>query len=282
MAKRRRLADLYVCGQEITFDDGQGAVGVWIQAINTPEQEIAHRKASARRAVVSMDRHDPTSENYLAIRDEVEDLDLAFVVEYLAADELFEREAAVEAEQAATEEWAKDAYLVGLRDAWEPPEGDQEGLKDAWAADQSDPEAARVFAELKRFAEQVAERVEPYAELRRAELAVMPEDELRRRCTEKFLETKAALVYSEELRRCQMWLGTRELDDHRRYYFEAREEIEGLPEEVFRQLRAAHLALSVPGTTGKDSRGATSSSPSSEPSAEAETAPSAGLAAALA
>ncbi len=289
MGKQPRLEDLYVTGREETFSDGVRSVTVWIQPLNTPEQEIAQRKASAKRATALMWRHDPTCEDYLAIRDQVELLDDQYVIEYLVADELYEREAAVEAEEADDEEWSKDDYLSGLRDAWEPPNPGEVGLKEVYflGADDPDtndrfPEAVRCLTELKRFRTEVDDRMAPIIEHIRMTTAAESMESLRDRCTRRYIESAGEVAWAEEYRRCQIWLGTRSAADHNERYFSSRDAIDRLPDEVFLRLRQAHQAITVDVVAGKDSPASPSSSPSSEPSAAEETEHSSGLVAASA
>ncbi len=284
MAKQARLEDLYVTGKEETFVDGQRSVTVWIQPINTPEHEVAVRKASARRATTLMLRHDDTSEGYLEVRDQVEMLGDGYVIEYLVADESYKCEAAAAAEEEAEEEWSKDGYLQSLKDAWEP--GDEEvGLKDVYALGASDPdhgdrypEAERVLDEMKRFNAAVADRLIPIVEQIRQGLASEDPVELRSRCTKRFIEAAGNAVWKEEYERCEVWLGTRCSDAHNERYYAERSAIDRLPDEVYARLRHAHDNIAVDVVTGKGSQQAPSSSPSSEPSTEAATGQSSGLA----
>lgn len=332
MAKQRRLEDLYVTGKVAEFDDGlgdvvvddgaggtktvaenvgpgevdgtfvpYGPVRVWVQPLNVPEHEKAARKAAAARATVLMWRHDETCEGYLEVRNQVETLDDDYIVEYLTTDELYERAQAITAEMAAEEEWAKEDYLTGLTDAWDPPGATEVGLKEAYTLGPSHEryeEAAKVFAEMKRFQAQVDERLDPLFEMTRMSLRELGQAELRRRYTALEIKETADKAWGEEYRRCELWLGTREPcatcllspekaakarhGDHSRRYFPSREVIDVLPDSIFLQLRVAFASLSVDVVTGKGSPATPSSSPSSEPSAAGEPEGSSGLVAASA
>lgn len=307
MAKRATLEDLYAEGDLLTFDPlcrrhgkvsvdadlaqrctgcrkalAKEPITVWVQNLNTPEHEIAKRKAAAARATTLMWRHDPTSEGYLEVRDQIEGIEITDVIDHILADEMFERSQAAEAETAAEEEWSNDDYLDGLRDAWEPPDGEP-GLKDVWARGPDDDETGGRYAaalkcldEMKRFAGQVDETLQPIAEQLLVGMRTEPESELRDRCTKIYIKAAGLEAWTEEYLRCEMWLGTRLADDHAVRYLEDRKAVDRLPEHAFLKLRAAHMALQIGVVEGKDLGEAPNSSPSSELQAEEEPETSSG------
>lgn len=283
-AGRRRAEDLWCTGEPVVLDDGNGRVELWMQAVNEPEEEVATSRAAAQRARILLQRRDPESTLVLEITDEVLGLSDEYLTEYLALHELHRYRGECEAEEAEEEEWSKDSYLTGLQDLWDPPtdrDGRRpKGLKDEWAVDHDHPEASRVFAELKRYLAQVEERLVPIRERVMADLSGLPRQELEQRAIDKLIDSKAQMVWTEEFRRCLIWLGLREPDNHLEYYYPHRETIDRLPNKVRESLEAAAARVNVEVLEGKGLRLLRSSSSSSAQPGESETAPSSGPAAA--
>lgn len=269
MAKRR-LNEMYLVGQEETFDDGQGdPVTVFIKKLNPVEHESALRNANAARARFLARRSDPESEDRMAIMDAVFDFDKDGLITYLVSEERVTRIQLREAETAADEEWEKDAYLQGLYDAWNG------GLNDAYAENNEDPEAARVFAEIQRFNGQVEALVKGDTDDLRAELDERPLDVLRERVLDKLVSTQASIAWLNEYRRSEVAYSVRELDKKTRY-FKGRDEVDDLPAEVYNRLADVYRRLSLDPIEGKAQRETGDSSPSSELPDEPGTEPSFG------
>jgi hypothetical protein len=274
--KQRRLEDLYILGREISVDDGGGdPVVVWLQKLNPMEQEKALRRANALRAQVLMARRNQESEDWQEAYSDLEDIGARDqLVEYLIADDLAKARESAEAEQSFVEEWHKDGYLQGLRDSWLDPENP---LSDVYALDPEDEAARRVFLELKRFDEQVEEKLQPELKRLRKDYEELGDEELHRRAADRLMEMKAGLAWLKEFRACEVWLATRDPENHKHYYFSGRETIDTLAGEVFQQLSDAYQKLIVGVEEGKVSRSITTSSPPSEPSEKEETSPPSGL-----
>lgn len=269
MAKRRRLEDLYVRGRELSIDDGSNdPVVVWVQKMNPLEHEKAIRKAGAAKAKQLLAVRDHSSEEWQeAYVDVAEFTTREQLIDYIISDEIVQFQEAKEAELSYSEEWQKDNYLGGLRDAWEDADNP---LSAVYARDPEDEEARRVFLELKRFADQVEEEVGPETERLRRDFENMSEEDLRDKALEKVIELRAGLAWLREYRTCEVLYGVREVDDHRKYYFTHRDQVDALASQVFVQLSTAYNELMVAVAEGKDSAKTPSSSPSSEqPSAAA-------------
>jgi hypothetical protein len=261
---KRRLEDLYIRGRQVVIDDGTGdPVTVWMQKLNPLEHEKAIRKAGAAKARVLMALRDIDSEEYQEAYSDVVDLGpREALVEYLIADESAKIRDAKETELSFADEWRDENYLQGLRDAWEDPDAP---LKDVYATNPDDEEAHRVFLELKRFADQVAAEVDPEIEALKQDWVDAPEEDIRKKTLERFIELRAGLAWLREFRRAEVYFGTRDSEDHRKYYFASRDQVDGLANEVFFQLSTACQDLMVEPAEGKDSPKTPSSSPSSEP-----------------
>lgn len=270
MAPRRRLQDLYITGKAMSFDDGQGeAVSVYLRKLNPVEHETAMRRANAARSRTLSIKATPESDDYQDLYSTVVDFDREGLFLYLVEDEKLARAGAIEAELGADEEWSKDDYLEGLRDAWE------DKLKEVWASNKEEPEAARVWGELNRFNNAVNKQITGVA----ADFALGLEDRsdeaLRQMVLDKFLTVRASLAWLTEYRRCEVWLATREMDKKTRV-FKERDEVDDLPLEVYQGLADAYREMATEPTEGKESAGEGTSSRSSDQPANQETEPSSG------
>ncbi len=271
---KRRLEDLYVLGKEITFDDGGGeAVTVWLQKLNPVELSTALRRANAARSRVRTVKSDPTSDEYQAYWLEVLDFETrGSLVEYLAGERSIRAQEREEARLGAEEEWSKDGYLQGLRDAWVG------GLDDKYLLDPDD-ETQRVRNELERFSELAAAAAAEETAAIRVEFDAKDQETLQDEALERVIAYHSNAAWLEEFHRCELWKGVRDPDNHGKYYFEKREQIDNLSATVVNRLSAEYAELSVDVVEGKDSEETPSSSSSSAPAAEAATEVSSGLAA---
>lgn len=271
MATKRRLEDLYIIGKEVTFDDGAGdAVTVWLQKLNPVELSTALRRANAARSRVLTIKNHPESEDYQAYWLEALDFDTETgLVEYLAAEDSVRIQERVEAELGSQDEWAKDGYLQGLRDLWE------DGLAEKHAMS-PDEESERVLAELTRFLTTANELAAPDMAEIRAELANLGTEDLRAQVFEKVLSYHGNSLWLEEFHRCELWKGVRDPKD-KSYYFEKREDLNGLSASVLNRLTSEYASLSVDVVEGKGSEETPSSSNSSAAADGAATGASSGL-----
>lgn len=268
--KKRRLSDLYQHGRDITIDDGDGGVTVWVQKLSPVDHESALRKANAARArVLSLRNHKDTPE-YEAVLVEVQAATTEDIITELVDYGVAQKRLAVEAELAAEEEWDKDDYLQGLKDAWEG------GLKDTYATNKEDPEASRVFVELKRFLDTADERIDAERARLERDFADLDREELEERLVDRHLDSEADMEWIKEYRKCEVWLSVRDAEDHSRRYFRERKEIDDLAQEVLTPLVQAYQELSVDVLEGKDSRETPASSPTSEQQNPVETEVSSG------
>lgn len=270
MPKTRRLTDLFVRGKEVTIGDGEGAITVWVQKLNPVDQEMALRRANAARARILAKKKDEDSFEYQSTRMDIVGKDADELIEFLVADVIQSKSQSFEAELAAEDEWSKDHYLQGLRDSW------NDGLKDAYHMDNDDEEAARVFAELRRFSDEVTKLLQGEAEKLRGDYKDTSDEELENLVFDKMFAATADMAWVHEYRRCEIWLGVRELENHKKRYFESRDEVDHLEQEVLVPLVAAYHEVNVDVTEGKGLVGTPPSSPSSEQSEKVETAPSSG------
>jgi hypothetical protein len=269
---RRRLEDLYVLGKEITFDDGAGEpVTVWLQKLNPVELSTSLRRANAARSRVRTVRNDPTSDEYQAYWLEVLDFESPEqLAEYLAGERSIRAQEREEARLGAEEEWDKDGYLQGLRDAWVNGMGEAHLLE-------PDEESQRVLDELNRFAEAATLAAADEVASIRAEFESWTLEALREEAMERVIAYHSNAAWLDEFHRCELWRGVRDPANHSRYYFDKREEINNLSATVVNRLSSEYAELSVDVVEGKGSEETPSSSSSSAPADEAGTAVSSGL-----
>lgn len=265
----RRLDDLFITGRPFSLDDGSGEpVEVWLQKMNPLEADKALRKANAAKARVLMQRADESSDEWLEMYADISGFDKNYLVEYLISDDLAEYRQSREAELAADEEWSKDNYLQGLRDAWD------DELKDR---PEEDEERQKCLAELRRFSEAIDPLIEDERTRLVADEMTKPDEQLRREAVDRFLDIRAGSVWMAEYNRWELAFGVRDPQNHGTYYFNGKNDepdmdrIRRLVPETFGPLHNAYQTLVVSPTEGKGSPAGTSSSPPSEPSAEAAT-----------
>jgi hypothetical protein len=278
MPKARRLADLYVVGQMIKIDDGQGdPVEVWLQKLNPIEQEKAMRQANAARSRFLSIRKNMDSDEYQSLNSQVYDVgDKQQLIEYLIAPEMGKLAVARESEISEEEEWSKDNYLQGLRDAWEGDD-DTPGMYERYHTDPEDPEAKAVFEGLKKFTLQVEKSLEGEKKALIRDLEGRDIDKLREDVLVQLIDVQADIEWMKEFRQAEVYYAAREPSDHKRRYFNGREEVGELSMEVQTRLLEAYRSLSVDVIEGKDLQATDDSSPSPEQPSQVETVPSSGL-----
>lgn len=268
MVKKRRLTDLFVVGREVKFDDGHGEpLTVWLQKLNPVEHETAMRRAAGARSRVLSGKD--AAETELA-QDEAEQLGREGWIEYLTSDVLSRKFPAIEAELAAEEEWSKDDYLQGLRDVWDST------MKNLLEEEPEAVDAQTVRDELQRFADALEQRIDGERENIRKDFEGKDDEDLERRVVDRLIGTRADLAWLGEFRKCEVWIATRDPDNHRKRYFESREEVDDLSHPVLLRLMTEYAELNVDPQEGKDSGVIPNSSPWSDSLDEEEMAEASG------
>lgn len=271
MPKKRRLTELYVVGQEVIFDDGEGEpITVYVRKLNPVDHDTALRRANAARSRIMAIKSDEDTEEYLAMMSLVYDYKDDDLVQYLVDDYRGTKYVSIEARRADDDEWAKDNYLQGLHDAWD------DGVDATYAEDPTDADALRVYKELERFSALVEQDVEAEVGDFRETLSDRSVGDLRAMVLEKIFDVRASIAWLDEYRKCEIWLSVRESDHKTRYFTGGRQEIDELPTEVFKRLQDAYRLISVDPLEGKDSAATPASSPSSEQQDEPATEGSSG------
>lgn len=251
MPKVRKLSDLYVVGQEVTLDDGDGAIKVWVQKMSPIDHETALRRANARRAgVLSMNRmkDESNTEDRNVLLNQLYDLapDTDSVIDFLVADKVSRLVAAREDELASEEEWSKDDYIQGLRDSW------NDDMYERFVTDPDDEEALGVKNEIDRFNKTLEKILEGEKRSARKEFVGWTEEKLVNKALEKMVESEADMAWLGEYRKCELWLGVRVDEKTKLRYFDKREEIDQLSAQVLSELMQAYQGLNVDVIEGKD------------------------------
>lgn len=269
--KRRSLSDLYMVGKLVEVDDGEGPVPVWLQKLNPLDTEQAFRKAAAARARVLIARKDREGDAFMALWSEVSDIgSRETLIDYVIADDLGKFSDSLEAQLMHDEEWSKDGYLQGLQDSWESE------MQERWLADKEDQEAVKVFDELSRFNNEVQKKLDGERDRLRKDYANVSLEDLEAKAVDRLLEMKAQLVWMQEYRRAVVWRAARDPENHKKYYFNDRSQVDELAPEVTNQLIDAYEAMTVSVPEGKELPSILSSLDSLEPSNEEETQASSG------
>lgn len=251
----RRLTDLYKTGEKVSFnEEGFPELEVWVQKLQPFEQDICIARAQGERAKIwtlkRLPESDPEKSVYYMEVDEEFDHDnqIALVASEELSRALQSAEAFVSMDDPENNEWSKDNYLEGLREAWE--EGAQEAL-----FNEDDPkaheEAKRVFEELKRFNALVQAEFDNRREEIIAKFERTPANVLRDKAVDKMIEVRADMRWMTEYEKSEVWLATRLPDDHSAKYFKSREEVDQCHRVVLNRLVDQYKQINVAPEEGK-------------------------------
>jgi hypothetical protein len=250
---RRRLSDLYAKGKEVKIDDGNGQVVVWLQKLSPIEQKQAMDKAHAARArIVAVRKANDEDERRMAFLTEAE-LDGLFnerslMIEFICGEQIQKLRLSHESELAFSDEWSKNDYLGGLKDAW------SDGLNNTFNEDPENVDAQQVYKELQRFYEDVENLVARDKKSILDEYDHTPDDVLQRKVVDMLIESQADQEWVEVFRKTQLFYCVREPDSHSDRYFDSMEELDYLDPRVVSDLSREYDELMVESSEGKDSQ----------------------------
>ena len=250
--KERRLGDFWRIGKEVTFEDPQEEgteLKLWVQKLSPAEEKIAVTKARPAKAVVAAIKRLPEDSDekfyYYDQLDSDRFSTLRKKQEYIVANDVAEFASSAQEELAASDEWAKEDYLVGLNAAW------NDGLKEKYALDPEDEEASRVYKELERFTQEVDESVAQRENELIYEIQDLSEEEIDKKVVRKLIEDESVSEMFNEFRNQQLYLATRYNDKRDERYFESADEVAVLPFEPKVKLLAAYMEVDMSGIEGK-------------------------------
>lgn len=246
----KRLVDLYVLGQEVTFEDeGTDPIVVYVKKLQPFEQEIAMSKANVERAkILTLKKLPRDHEDVIPFEMQIDDnFTEEEIVTFVAADDIAKAYRSTESRLSEEEEWAKDDYLSGLKESWVALE--EHFISEEYPDQHKD--AQRVFAELKKFSDEVDTAFEKERIRIVREYSAKPEGETHAAATEKLIEMKADMKWLEEYRRSQVWLSVREISDKSKKYFANRAEVDDVHPTVLQRLIDTYDEISVRPEEGK-------------------------------
>ena len=248
---RPRLTDLFKQGELVEFTDGEVTVKVWLQKLNQQETKQAAEAARPYKSMVNAIKRLPDDDpKKLAYSDQLDSAGLtekSQFIEFLIRDKMQEAWLSAEAEISSKDEWAKDEYLQGLQDIW------LESMEERYLADpEGDEEAVQVFKELFRYTEQVNSEINHAHEELVNEIDDLPYEELRSRVVNKLIEEYSDKVMIDEFKIQQLYLATRNPDNHDELYFDNKDQILSLSDSVYNKLSSTYSDMSVDGIEGKD------------------------------
>jgi len=272
---KKTLKDLYKIGLATKIPDGDDYVEIWIQKLTQLEAKTALKKANAARSRVHAMLQDSNSDEYRSLRSLTDEMTQEQLVEYMVASQRAKLELVREAELIGEEKskWGKNDYLEGLREAWE--DGMSERYHKATEED-PDPEAQQVFEELKAFSAQVDRRLDLEMEKYKKDLDGKTVEVLCDKIMEQLQELQCSMAWVEEFKRCEVWLCTRDPEDHNQRLLEDRLDVDDLDQKAIEKIYEEYEKVRVDTTEGKDSEGTPNSSPSSNSSEKGETSDSSG------
>lgn len=249
---KRRLSDLFVTGEDVSFDDGSGEpIRVWVQKLTPAETQLAVEKSRPSKTKIISIKKLP-DDHYLKLRylDELESGGIEEKIDFikfLIRPKLEEARISAQERVAAEDEWSKDDYLNGLQEAW------NDELQAKWInSDDEDDEANRVYDELKRYTDQVIKEVEAAEKDLINELDDLSLEALQRRSVNRLIETHGDNILINEFRKQQLFYAVREAENHKNKYFESIDEINTLPEVISNRLFIVYGELAVDSFEGKE------------------------------
>jgi hypothetical protein len=251
-SRRRRLSELYLRGKTVEVDDGEGAVEVYIQKLSPTEHREAMSKAHAARArIQAVRKANDNDEQRMAFMTEAE-FDGLFtnrelMIDYLTAEDALRLRQSAELELAATDEWSKNDYLEGLREAWNT------GVRERYESDEEDAEADQIYSELERFFNEVEKKSERARRSLRRDFVDVHEEDLKSRVLDLLIEQEADAAWIDTFQRAQLLYAVRDPDDHAAHYFESLDELGFIDPRVLGELSAALQEITVEQAEGKDS-----------------------------
>lgn len=249
--EEKRLTDLYKIGRDVPVPDPETGedIVVWVQKLTPAQEKEAVTKARPARArIASVKRLPEDSDEKWFYYDQLDEDRFSTKrkkLEFLVATDVAEFAASITEKTASEGEWADDDYLISLRGAW------NDGLKKKYALDPDDPEASRVLSELERFDNEIKDAVADRENELIFELDDLSDEEIDRRVVRQLIENEAVSEMYAEYNNQKLLLATRYQDDHERFYFNDRSEIDDLAFEPKIKLLGALMAMDMNGIEGK-------------------------------
>lgn len=247
----RRLTDLMQVGKELVLGDEEGTITVYLRKLTPIDLQSQVKHANAARSRAQARFRDDDSDDYLSVYANTEAMGREAAIEFLLAASMGELVEKYEAQVAEEDEWKKDGYLEGLRDSW------KDGLEEIYFShDEGDPEreeAERIFAEQKRYVEQVEKLVNADLDEQREILEGRESEWLFTEATKKSLDSEAEQAWYSAFNEAMIYFGVRQDKDHNKRYFESYEEVRNLSTPMVNRILEEFHGLNVDPVEGKGS-----------------------------
>lgn len=239
-------------GKEVTFGDNQDTdvVKVFLRKLTPIDLQAAIKHANAARSRARTRYLDPESDDYQAAISASQSMGRDTAIDFLVsikAGEIVEKH---EARVTGEKEWSEDSYLEGLRDSW----ADLESV--FFSLDEDDPERAeanRIFAELKRFTDQVESSLSDELDDIRDVFEGRDDDWLFEEAAKKSMDSDCEQCWLTAYREAEIFYGVREAKDHNKRYFKDFEEVRNLSSPMVTRILEEYHALNVDPVEGKES-----------------------------
>jgi mRNA-degrading endonuclease RelE of RelBE toxin-antitoxin system len=244
---RAALQDLYIKEARVEIPrppDEEGnerdPIVFYARKMNPLQQESASRKASAAQIHMRRLQSRPDDPDYIVVDDAIDEIeDLS---RFIAEVETGRERDKAEQELAEEDEWSKDNYYQSLIDAW-TPERQRDFTENA--DEDREPETKKIWAEMKRFENELESLLKQRRTKRMAEVEELPLAEQRKIAFKFLLEQQCN---TEWLRVFNIWriiYGI--VDEDKNPVFKDEDDVMSAPAEAQRIFRRAldELSLSV-------------------------------------
>lgn len=278
IAARRKLADLYVKGAEVRFNQegarrgpfeeplGEDEVAVWVQPPDPLQREQALREAQAVRArTVLRAKNDPNSEERLNAQVFVSEMSNETLIDYILTLDSEERQREAMRDVLSKKEWED---FTDLQDAMRQ-------FEEA-GSPEDDPEFAPLIKRDMEFGDQVNKRFLELTEAAREVTERMPREKLEKRAIDRRVDMLASQSFMKAYERNMLFYACRDPEDRTELFFDKVDELISSHDQVYQELSDTLAAYIQDGAQAKNSSRAEPGSDSSVPPSEPGTTESSG------
>jgi len=257
--KKRQLRDLYQIGSLHSFrgpvqlEDNtieMVDIPIWVSKLSQlEERECANKASRSRGALQAIARRPMDHADWDEYRFKLVDYGIIERNDYilfLIESELDEFRTSARERLSDEKEWSNDDYLNSLESAWES------SLYDKFIEDSEDPEAKRVFEALKKFMDQVDKEIEAEKVNLIESFHDDPDEEILNKVLKKLIESESNMAFVNEFRDWQVYFSMKDPSDHSERYFDSRDDLYHLDNNILDDLKETFLTVSVSSIEGKD------------------------------
>lgn len=282
LAKFHRVTDLFIEGKEVVLDEtGEEPVLVWVNKLNSFEQDEARRDGNVGRARATLALDDPDSPETQSFEGSLGQAAKEVLIRALVQLRTNEFYVAALDDIRTEDEWRDKIDLIerGPQLAADRPD------------DPSEEEQARFDELMVKYDERVVELSERRAEEYRQEIAQEDEKELKKRYLSSYRESVGTSGFLTEYRVSELYFALRDCratkrdengrwdhtdcGGHRDRLLEARSDVKEMPDALLALVRDALTDLAMtPRDAGNSDAPASSSASSELPSEAADSTPS--------